>query len=64
MQAKQLQHDLRQLPLKMMLAAGFVTYLAKTPEDVRAAMLVRWQALVVQQMGNQDNQALTAGTVH
>eukprot|EP01033_Poteriospumella_lacustris_P002713 gene2718-1970_t len=45
-QAGQLRGDLSKLPLKMLLAAGFATYLAKTPEDVRATMLARWQEVV------------------
>lgn len=45
-QAGQLRGDLSKLPLKMLLAAGFATYLAKTPEDVRATMLKRWQEIV------------------
>jgi dynein heavy chain 2 len=45
-QAGQLRGDLSKLPLKMLLAAGFSTYLAKTPEDVRSTMLNRWQEVV------------------
>ena len=42
-QAAQLRADLAKLPMKMLLAAGFATYLAKTPEDVRASMISKWQ---------------------
>ena len=44
-QAGQLRGDLAKLPMKMLLAAGFATYLAKTPEDVRADMITSWQAI-------------------
>jgi dynein heavy chain 2 len=42
-QAAQLRADLSKLPMKMLLAAGFTTYLAKAPEDVRAKMITKWQ---------------------
>jgi dynein heavy chain 2 len=42
-QAAHLQADLSKLPSKVLLAAGFSTYLAKTPEDVRATMISTWQ---------------------
>lgn len=41
--AAQLHGDLGKLPMKMILAAGFATYLAKAPEDVRASMIAQWQ---------------------
>jgi len=41
-----LRSDLASLPVKMLLAAGFTTYLAKEPEDRRADMLVKWAALI------------------
>jgi dynein heavy chain 2 len=44
-QASQLRSDLAKLPMKMLLAAGFTTYLAKTPEDVRASMILKWQEI-------------------
>ena len=44
-QAGQLRGDLAKLPMKMLLAAGFATYLAKTPEDVRADMITMWQGI-------------------
>jgi dynein heavy chain 2, cytosolic len=42
-QAAQLQSDLSKLPTKMLLAAGFETYLAKAPEDIRAKLISQWQ---------------------
>ena len=42
-QTAQLRADLSKLPMKMLLAAGFTTYLAKTPEDVRTKMIDLWQ---------------------
>ena len=42
-QAAQLQSDLLKLPTKMLLAAGFQTYLAKAPEDIRATLISQWQ---------------------
>jgi dynein heavy chain 2 len=48
-QAGQLNGDIGRLPMKMLLAAGFATYLAKTPEDVRFPMLTKWQELTEQQ---------------
>lgn len=44
-QAGQLQGDIKKLPMKMLLAAGFATYLAKTPEDVRAERISSWSAI-------------------
>jgi dynein heavy chain 2 len=43
LQAKQLINDLSILPIKMLLAAGFNTYLAKMPEDVRINIISIWQ---------------------
>ena len=42
----QLRSDLDKLPMKMILAAGFTTYLAKTPEDVRSNMISKWQDII------------------
>jgi len=42
-QSGQIRQDIAVLPTKMLLAAGFGTYLAKAPEDVRAKMLTNWQ---------------------
>jgi dynein heavy chain 2 len=44
-QAQGLRADISKLPTKMLLAAGFSTYLAKAPEDVRAKMLASWQEI-------------------
>ena len=44
-QAGQLTNDIIILPLKMLLAAGFATYLAKTPEDVRTDKIILWQSI-------------------
>ena len=41
-QAGQLHQDIAQIPLRMLLAAGFTTYLAKAPEDTRQRMLAEW----------------------
>lgn len=40
-----LRSDIAKLPMKMLLASGFTTYLAKAPEDVRAKMIVKWQEI-------------------
>jgi dynein heavy chain 2, cytosolic len=45
-QVKQLRSDVSKLPLKMLLAAGFATYLSKTPEDMRESMLKTWLDLL------------------
>jgi hypothetical protein len=42
-QAQGLRDDVAKLPVKMLLAAGFTTYLAKTPEDTRTEKLAQWQ---------------------
>ena len=44
-QAGQLREDISKLPMKMLLAAGFTTYLAKAPEDIRAKMILKWQEI-------------------
>jgi dynein heavy chain 2 len=41
-QASQLRSDLMKLPMKMLLASGFATYLAKAPEDIRENMITKW----------------------
>lgn len=41
-QVKQLRSDLGQISIKTLLAAGFCTYLAKCPEDVRSHMMELW----------------------
>ncbi|CAN0042899.1 unnamed protein product [Ascophyllum nodosum] len=41
-QATSLTEALATLPLKMLLAAGFATYLVKYPENTRKAMMERW----------------------
>ena len=41
-QAQGLRDDLLKLPVKMLLAAGFSTYLAKTPEDIREEKIALW----------------------
>ena len=41
-QAKQLHGDISKIPLRMLLAAGFTTYLAKSPEDTRSRLLSEW----------------------
>ena len=42
-QARNLHEDVAKLPLRMLMASGFATYLAQTPEDVRAEKLSQWQ---------------------
>jgi hypothetical protein len=37
-----LKNELKELPMKTLLAAGFITYMSSTPEDVRHDMLRRW----------------------
>jgi dynein heavy chain 2 len=44
-QAKTLSEQLSTLPLQLLLAAGFSTYLVKAPEDVRSAVLSQWQQI-------------------
>eukprot|EP00605_Chrysophyceae_sp_TOSAG23-4_P002934 GSChrysophyteH1.ASY1.ANO1.3229.1 assembled CDS len=44
-QSGQIRSDITLLPTKVLLAAGFSTYLAKAPEDVRASMITRWQEI-------------------
>ena len=47
-QTQQLKADLQKLPMKMLLAAGFVTYLSKAPEDIRASLMAQWQEITTQ----------------
>ena len=42
-QSGTIKNDINILPTKMLLAAGFSTYLAKAPEDVRSSMINLWQ---------------------
>ncbi len=42
-QSGQIRNDIAVLPTKMLLAAGFSTYLAKAPEDIRVSMINHWQ---------------------
>jgi len=42
-QVQDLTNELEQLPMRALLAAGFVTYLSQTPEDVRSNMLNKWK---------------------
>lgn len=42
---KELRGEMSSMPTRMLLAAGFVTYLAKTPEDVRQSALEGWSKL-------------------
>jgi len=44
-QAAQLKNDLAKLPTKVMLASGFSTYLAKSPEDLRASYISKWSTI-------------------
>eukprot|EP00753_Platysulcus_tardus_P014516 PLAT4386.4.p1 GENE.PLAT4386.4~~PLAT4386.4.p1 ORF type:complete len:4448 (-),score=2754.09 PLAT4386.4:79-13422(-) len=44
-QHEQLEQEQRTLPTQILLAAGFATYLAASPEDVRASTLRRWASL-------------------
>ena len=44
-QVSELQRIADTLPLRILIAAGFNTYLAKKPEDVREAMLAKWTDL-------------------
>jgi dynein heavy chain 2 len=43
-QVVSLDADLKALPLNALLAAGFIAYLASSPEDTRVATLGRWTA--------------------
>jgi dynein heavy chain 2 len=45
-QAEQLKNDIAKLPTKVLLAAGFATYLAKSPEDVRSNFIRQWQDII------------------
>jgi dynein heavy chain 2 len=51
-QSKSLENELVTLPLQMMLAAGFVTYLGGSPESVRAATLGAWIDIVGEELGS------------
>jgi chromosome segregation ATPase len=42
---KDLRRQVASMPTRMLLAAGFATYLAKTPEDVRQSALEGWSKL-------------------
>ena len=42
-QSNNLNEDLAKLPLKMLMAAGFIAYLAQSPEDTRTSMVAKWQ---------------------
>jgi dynein heavy chain 2, cytosolic len=44
-QAKQLRGDIAKIPLRMLLAAGFTTYLAKASEDIRSTLLGEWATI-------------------
>lgn len=44
-QAQHLRDDVDELPLRLLMAAGFSTYLAKTPEDTRVERLSHWATL-------------------
>ena len=41
-QVGELDEDLKQLPWKSLLAAGFITYLSKSPEDERRTKIAEW----------------------
>ena len=45
-EVKNLRRTMSTLPRQAMMAAGFVTFLAKSPEDVRAAALREWGGIV------------------
>ena len=45
-QAGELRRELRALPRQLLLAAGFLTYLSRCPEDARAESVAEWCALV------------------
>lgn len=42
-QVSDLQRELDTLPVQILLAAGFVTYLGSQPEDVRKSCVVQWK---------------------
>jgi dynein heavy chain 2 len=58
-QAQSLREDVLRLPVKMLLAAGFSTYLAKTPEDTRSTMVARWTELAGLRSGFSFRRALS-----
>jgi len=41
-QVRELATELSELPLKTLLAAGFITYMPSAPEDQRQEVLRRW----------------------
>jgi len=41
-QVRELATELSELPLKTLLAAGFITYMPSAPEDQRQDVLRRW----------------------
>ena len=45
-QVQDLTSELEQLPMRALLAAGFITYLSQTPEDMRRNMLDQWMGHV------------------
>ena len=44
LQVAEFTQVLQQLPVNCMLAAAFITYLGKEPEDVRQAAVAQWSA--------------------
>ena len=44
-QTGQLHQDIAKIPLRMLMAAGFTTYLAKAPEDTRNRLLAEWSEI-------------------
>jgi dynein heavy chain 2, cytosolic len=54
-QAAQIRKDIANLPLRMLMAAGFNTYLAKEAEDVRESALKGWQDTIASLTNNGDN---------
>lgn len=38
-----MDQELKELPKKVLLAAGFVAYLSQAPEDVRQSLLTNWR---------------------
>ncbi len=47
-QMDQLANEMRALPLRAMIAAGFICYLGSAPEDARAATLKLWTKNIMQ----------------
>ncbi|RYY32252.1 hypothetical protein EON62_05575, partial [archaeon] len=57
-QREELSHAQLRLPLVTLLAAGFVTYLGRCSEDVRAALIAAWQEsvrAVVERLAKRDS---------